>query len=243
MTVRFLSAAILLAFLAQAAADTAAGYIVARKGDWTDEKGAPIDVGQPVTVGAKLQPLASGSLTIAFLDGHAKEYPSAFTVPRLLEQVKPNGPVAAVLAKLNQNRDEIFGISRGAAQLHPAVIPLHDGRVELAPVLGSLAVGDYAIELRPRDGGTPISAKCHVEESTAPAPAPGLKPGLFTLRVSSPDGTFFGSVGVLIPRAQDSEARRASFDEALQMTAGWPPSIDAGVVQKFLALWLAELVH
>jgi hypothetical protein len=250
---RVIGIALLLAGVALAAEpakqDNRVGYVFDipdKSIEWKDAVSGKLEAGQPVYPGQRIIPSTSGgTIVLTYLDGGTLETQHlAFTV-RQLGEAKSTGLVAAALAmwgNWSKKQGPVKLMSRGAA-FTPAVLKLHDGQLELAPALGSLDSGDYGIELRPFDGGAPMKSTCHVEGSSFVAAVPALQPGMFTLRVTSPDGNFLGSVGVLVAGEQDFEAKNASFQEALQVISRWRRDVSPAVVANFLTLCLTEIDH
>ena len=211
-------------------------------GAWKDGQGADVAIGQQLPAGVQLSPKLPGStIQVNFLDGKAEQYNREFVVRDLAAKPKAQSPLAAIYAKWSQTRDPEHGMSRGDSPLHSAVLKMGAGQVDFANAVASLDAGEYTFELRPSTNKASVTTKTYVGSASALATVPELRPGIFTLLVSSPDGRSFGSVPVLIAGAKEYDAENASFQQAVQISSEWPPDVNPEVVQKFLSLWLAEI--
>ena len=183
-------------------------------------------------------------LTLAFLDGSADGVPPGYMVQPTHDAPRSDLSrlVSAVAQSLSQpKRVLVFGISRGAKDLVPAVLKLTDRRVDMAPSMSGLDAGEYELEFTPVDGGPALDAKCHFDPPSRSSATAAPSPGAYTLRVSSASGTPRGGTTVLVVPAADFDARAEEFHKAVELTASWPVGAGPQARETFLAALLVAM--
>ena len=150
-------------------AQDTAGYVIAMRGGWMAGPTA-LAAGRPVFRGSRIEPKdAAGSITVAFLDGSAKTFTATFSVEARPAAVSGTGRMLAAVAKAMKpgERPAVYGMSRGAAEIHPAVLQLRGKRLDLAPAMGAMASAEYAVELLDATGAVAAASKCNFDAPAA----------------------------------------------------------------------------
>lgn len=161
----------------------------------------------------------------------------------------------AVMARLEGEPDRyVATLTRGRRLLGDGVLPLQDGVVNLAPVLGTAPAGTWDVALTRLDCGDrpgcaeslPGSRISWTPGAAAPLSFADGEPGLYEVMLRRP-----GSVRadpdargwILVASAADHASKSEQYAAAVRVAQGWGAAVDAAGRQSFLRAWLDELAR
>jgi hypothetical protein len=139
----------------------------------------------------------------------------------------------------------IAAVSRDfGREVREAVIPLRDGRADLAPALRDALRGPYQLRMRPFPGGVPLPPVSvqWMPGNPAAVPASALTPGLYRLEVLD-SGRTASEAWILLCGPADFLSRSAEFQQAIEQTARWSDEMDAAAMRPLLRAYLESLAR
>ncbi len=216
------------------AAESDAGFVLDIVGTWQLEGSGDkkIAAGDTLPAGGVIVPkprTAKSRIVVCLFTGEAKTYANRTTLPKRPEPSLVSRMLRSVSG--HYHGGIVHAISRGE-DLHEAVLPLADGKLELTVLMRGLPAGRYLLEFSPPGDDSDEAAR-HVlaanwrPETKLEVAAQDVGPGLHLVRLLNgrtrePTGA---EALVLVAGSKQYAAARKAFDEVEDVTRSWDEEV------------------